>query len=276
MKQVISSKHLSTIIFLLSIMVGVKLLWLIISMLFLPTTGEELKQSAQAKKLYYRVRLSNPSKVNITSPKAPTKSVVTSMKGYKLLGLYHSDKKLVVTVSKGSKTSILSGGEKINGFELFTAGDDYVLFRKNGQEFKLSLENRKNSKTHMASSHASKTPTSPSAKTSKIVEEGGTKHIPKNLLVSYTKDIDKVWKDVGLSNYKKDGKSAGFKVNFVKKGSDIEALGLERGDILTAINAEPLNLSSAMNFFNGINDLDNLTLTVERNGISKDLEYEIQ
>ncbi len=273
MKQVISSKHLSTIIFLLSIVVGVKLLWLIASMLFLPTAGEELKQSSEAKKLYLRVKLSNPSKVNISPPDKPKKSTVSSMKGYKLLGLYHSENKLVVTVSKGSKTSILSGGENINGFELFTAGRDYVLFKKNRQEFKLTLENRKNSKTIVASNRPAK---ATSKKVTKISEEGGTKHIPKSLLTSYTKDIDKVWKDVGLSNYKKNGKLAGFKVNFVKKGSDIEALGLEQGDILTAINAEPLNLSSAMNFFNGINDLENLTLTVERNGISKDLEYEIQ
>ena len=273
MKQVISSKHLSSIIFILSIIVGVKLLWLVASMLFLPTTGEELKQSSKAKKLYYRVKLSNPTKVSIATPKAPKKTPVSSMKGYKLLGLYHSQKKLVVTVSKAQKTSILSGGEKINGFELFTAGRDYVLFRKNGQEFKLTLENRKSSKTIVASKRPVK---ATSKKPTKIREEGGTKHIPKSLLTSYTKDIDKVWKDVGLSNYKKNGKLAGFKVNFVKKGSDIEALGLERGDILTAINAEPLNLSSAMNFFNGINDLENLTLTVDRNGISKDLEYEIQ
>jgi len=31
-----------------------------------------------------------------------------------------------------------------------------------------------------------------------------------------------------------------------------------------------------MGFFNNINNLDNLTLTVERNGKSEDLEYEIQ
>ena len=88
--------------------------------------------------------------------------------------------------------------------------------------------------------------------------------------------MDKIWKDIGLAQYKNNGKADGFKVNFIKKGSDIEKLGLKRGDILKAVNAEPLNLSSAMGFFNDINNLENLTLTVLRNGESKDLEYEIQ
>lgn len=276
MKQIISSKHLSTIIFLLTIVVTIKIIWLAISMLFLPTSGEELQQANEGKKLYYRVRLSNPSKVNVLPPK-PKQNSVASMKAYKLLGLYNSEEKLVVTVAKGSKTTILAGGEKIDGFQLISSGQDFVIFKKSGQEFKLSLENRRNSKRIVPATPAGHPGgNSPVGKVGKIVEEGGTKHIPKTLLTSYTKDINKVWKDVGLSNYTKNGKPAGFKVNFVKKGSDIEKLGLQRGDILTAINAEPLNLSSAMNFFNGINDLDNLTLTVERNGISEDLEYEIQ
>ncbi|CAA6824183.1 MAG: General secretion pathway protein C [uncultured Sulfurovum sp.] len=88
--------------------------------------------------------------------------------------------------------------------------------------------------------------------------------------------MDKIWKDIGLAQYKENGKADGFKVNFIKGGSDIEKLGLKRGDILKAVNAEPLNLSSAMSFFNDINNLENLTLTVLRNGKSEDLEYEIQ
>ncbi len=272
MKQIISSKHLSTIIFLLSIVAGVKLLWLVVALLFLPTSGEEFKTSTAGKKLYYRVRLSNPSKVNVISPKKT--NTVASMRGYKLLGIYNSGEKLVATVAKGQKTTVLCGGETVDGFQLISAGRDFVIFKKRSDEFKLSLENRKNSKTMNRVSHPGAM--SQKSRSSKIVDEDGIKHIPKSLLSSYTKDIDKIWKDVGLSVYTKNGKPAGFKVNFIKRGSDIEKLGLQRGDILTAINAEPLNLSSAMSFFNGINNLENLTLTVDRNGISEDLEYEIQ
>jgi len=278
MKQIISTKHLSTLIFILSIAVLIKLLWIVVSTLFLPTVGEELQPSTKAKKLYYRVRLANEKKrIKPINPPPPVKRIA-SMRGYKLLGLYNSKKTLVATIGKGIKTEVLSRGESTrNGFKLISAGSNFVIFKKNSKEFKLSLENTRNSKnSHGSSKNSAKSNSVQSHASNEIVEEDGIKHIPKTLLTSYTKDMDKIWKDVGLSQYKKNGKADGFKVNFVKKGSDIEKLGLRRGDILKAVNSEPLNLSSAMNFFNSINSLDNLTLTVERNGKSEDLEYEIQ
>ena len=278
MKQIINAKYLSTIIFLLSIVVAIKLLWIVASLFFLPNIGVEYQKSNKAKKLYYRVRLTNESKVI-----APIKNIkpkinqVPSMRGYKLLGLYNSKKTIVVTVEKGKKTTILSKGEKVDKFELMSAGKNFAIFKKNTEEFKLTLESSKNSKSkHTSRQSTRQAPKVQKDSTNTIVEEDGIKRIPKTLLTTYTKDMDKIWKDIGLSQYKKNGKADGFKVNFVKKGSDIAKLGLKRGDILKAINAEPLNLSSAMGFFNNINDLENLTLTVLRNGKSEDLEYEIQ
>ena len=280
MKKIISTKHLSTLIFILSIVVTVKLLWIIVSILFLPNIGEEYKESTKAKKLYYRVRLTNESKKIALTPEeikakaaAAANNKIISMKGYKLLGLYNSTKKLVITVVKNNKTTILARGEEVNGFKLISAGRDFVIFKKNKKEFKLTLENKTNSKNIHITNKLTAIKRNIS---NEIVEEEGIKHIPKTLLTSYTKDMDKIWKDIGLSQYKRNGRAAGFKVNFVKKGSDMEKLGIKRGDILTGVNGEALNLSSAMGFFNDINNLENLTLTVERNGKSEDLEYEIQ
>ncbi len=285
MKQAINSKYLSIFIFILSIIVIIKVLWMTVSLLFLPTIGEEYKKLTQAKKLYYRVRLSSkkeginpinqaPNNLNGRANGNNPVNQMNTMKGYKLLGLYNSKKILVVTVAKGSKTTILAKGEKIDGFELVSAGANFAIFKKNSEESLLTLLNTKT--TGKNSSHTKSTSRSSVQSTKTIVEEDGVKQIPKNLLSSYTKDMSKIWKDIGLAQYKKNGKPDGFKVNFVKKGSDIEKLGLRRGDILKAINAEPLNLSSSMNFFNNINSLENLTLTVERNGVSEDIEYEIQ
>ncbi|CAA6817177.1 MAG: General secretion pathway protein C [uncultured Sulfurovum sp.] len=278
MKQIINAKYLSTFIFLLSIMVFIKLLWVLTSLFFLPSTGEEYQKSSTAKKLYYRVRLTNEAKA-IAPIKTikPKNNKVTSMRGYKLLGLYNSKETLVVTVAQGNKSSILSKGEKVNGFELISAGNNFAIFKKNAEEFKLALESTKSSKgSPVATKSISRASAIKTQSSNSIVEEDGVKRIPKTLLTSYTKDMDKIWKDIGIAQYKNNGRADGFKVNFVKKGSDIEKLGLKRGDILKAVNSEALNLGSAMGFFNNINDLENLTLTVERNGKSEDLEYEIQ
>jgi len=280
MKQIINSKHLSTLIFILSIIVVIKLLWVTASVLLLPKSGVEFQESAKLQKLYYRVRLTNNAKaiVPVKPKNVPKKNQVSSMRGYKLLGLYHSKETLVVTVEKSRKTTILSKGESTkDGFKLVSAGQNYALFEKNKEQFKLSLVSSKSTKGTQTVTAPTRTAPKASQKSSTaILDDGEVKRIPKQLLTSYTKDTEKIWKDVGLAQYKKNGKPYGFKINFVKKGSDMEQLGLKRGDILTAVNAEPLNLSTAMGFFNTINTMDNLTLTVERNGQSEDMEYEIQ
>ena len=279
MKQVINSKHLSLLIFLLSIVVAIKLIWIVVSMALLPKSGEEYREATKAKKLYYRVKLSSESNIiaPIKTPKRVSSPTVASMRGYKLLGLYNSEKTLVVTVEKNRKTTILARGEKINGFELISAGATYAIFSKNGKEFKLSLVNIKNTKPNRITKTPTKSKETTKPKADDIVEEGGVKLISRDLLTSYTKDIDKIWKDIAIVQNKSNGKLNGFKINYVKRGSDFEKLGLKRGDILKAINAEELNsLSTAMNFFKDINNIENLTLTVERDGKSEDMEYEIQ
>ena len=278
MKQIINSKHLSTLIFILMVIAIIKVIWIAISLLFLPKAGENYQEETRVKKLYYRVRLTNESNtitpVRIIKPTNTPR--VNSMSGYKLLGLYNSKETLVVTVEKARKTTILSKGEKINGFELTSAGANYALFKKSGKEFKLSLNKIKNT-IPSANTRATSKNNSLQHSNKTIEEHNGVKIISRNLLTSYTKNIDKIWKDISIAENQKNGKLNGFKINYVKKGSDFEKLGLKRGDILMGINAQPLNsLNAAMNFFKEINNIENLTLTVERNGKSKDIEYEIQ
>ena len=276
MKQIINTKYFSTAIFFLSIVVLVKLIWLAISLLFLPSSGVEYTQGGKAKALYYRVKLTNTAAAIAPVKSTKKKAVVSSMRGLKLLALYNASDALVVTVAKGSKTTVLGKGEKIDGFTLTSAGPNYAIFTKAGKEFKLSLINVKSSGK---SSSRSKAVVSNEVKSDKetIVEEGGVKRIKRDLLTSYTKDVDKIWKDIGISENKVSGNIHGFKINFVKKGSDFEKLGLKRGDILMGLNGEELNsYGAAMGFFKDINNIENLTLTVERDGTTKEIEYEIQ
>jgi len=277
MKQIINTKYFSTAIFFLSIVVLAKLIWLAISLFFLPSSGVEYTQDGKAKALYYRVKLTNgAAAIAPVANNTKAKPVVSSMRGIKLLALYNASDALVVTVAKGSKTTVLGKGEKIDGFTLTSAGPNYAIFTKAEKEFKLSLINVKSS--GKSSSHP-RAVVSTEQKSDKeaIVEEGGVKRIKRDLLTSYTKDVDKIWKDIGISENKISGKINGFKINFVKKGSDFEKLGLKRGDILMGLNGEELNsYGAAMGFFKDINNIENLTLTVERDGATKEIEYEIQ
>ena len=280
MKQIINSKLFSTIVFLLSLVVLIKLAWTAVSFMFLLNSGEEFTQKSGGKALYYRVRLSNKSAVIAPiTKKVPVKVPVSSMKGIKLLALYNASETVVVTVEKNRKTSVLGKGDKIDGFTLISAGSDYAMFKKSSKEFKLTLENTKRIKEQINKSFRPKVrqPKNSPASNEKIIEKDGIKMVNRKLLTSYTSNPEKIWKDIGISENKRNGKLNGFKINYVKRGSDFEKLGLKRGDLLMAINAEKLdNIGAVMGLYRDINNIENLTLTVERNGRSEDIEYEIQ
>ena len=277
MKQIINAKYFSTAIFILSIVVLVKLIWLAVSLFFLPSSGIGYAEDGKAKALYYRVKLTNAAKaIAPVVNRTKSKPVVSSMRGIKLLALYNASDALVVTVSKGSKATVLGKGEKIDGFTLTSGGPNFAIFTKAEKEFKLSLINVKSSGKSSSNSRAV-VPNDGASKKDAIVEEDGVKRIKRDLLTDYTKDVDKIWKDIGISENKVSGKINGFKINFVKKGSDFEKLGLKRGDILMGLNGEELNsYGAAMGFFKDIENIENLTLTVQRNGATEEIEYEIQ
>jgi len=280
MKQIISPKLFSSLIFLFSIVVLVKLIWIGVSLTFLPTAGEEFGSNSKAKALYFRVRLSNNSAVIAPiTKKVPTKAPVSSMRGIKLLALYNASEVVVVTVEKNQKTTILGKGDNIDGFVLTSAGTDYALFKKSGKEYRLTLGNSKTVGNQTRKSFRPKTdrPKENSSSKESIIEKDGIKLINRNLLTTYTKSPEKIWKDIGISENKRNGQLNGFKINYVKRGSDFEKLGLKRGDLLMAINAEKLdNIGAVMSLYKEIDNIENLTLTIERNGKSEDIEYEIQ
>ncbi len=282
MKKNTNSKLISIIIFILSIVVFVKIVWIIIAFIFLPKSGEEHLATNKLKPLYYPIKLANSSPtIRQQAPVTikPKVKPVGTMQGYMLLALYNASDKLVVTIAKNKKTKVLSRGEDMDGFVLKSAGSNYAIFTKGGKEFELLLKGSKN-KTSDNKRNKNIDRIHKDKKIEKTIsesEDGVSKVVSKGLLSSYTKDIDKVWKDIGIGDYKVNGKLQGFKVNFVKRGSDFEKLGLQKGDILTSVNGQELNsYNAAFGFFKEIDSIDNLTLNIKRNNQEMELEYEIQ
>jgi len=284
MKNFSNSKLFSTLLFTLIIGVVAKIIWLGISILFLPKSGIEHIEVSKLKPLFYHVKLANitkapPIKQSKTKdkPKLPT---ISDMNGIKLLALYNASDALVVTVKKAKKTKVLSKGENIDGFVLNSAGPNYAIFIKNKKEFTLPLiEKNKNKNSAIKIIKSSKSESQKESTDENIVENeyGEGKIVSRNLLNSYTKDIKKVWKDIGIVEYKVNNKLQGFKIDFVKKGSDFEKLGLRRGDLLQAVNGQELNsYKSAYSFYGEIKSIENLTLSIKRNNQEMELEYEIK
>ncbi len=286
MKNITNSKLFSTLLLFLTVLVLAKLIWMVFSMLFLPKSGVEYSEQSKLKAFYYPIRLSNIKKskpvkvVPVATPKPVIKKAVVleSMKDYRLLALYNTNDALVVTVAKGAKTKVLGKGETFNGFKLKSSGRNHALFNKGGKNFKLFLKNVKSVKaTRPPAKQVPKKASSLVKKKGIMATDDGAKVVSKGLLSSYTKDIDKVWKDIGIGEHKVNGVLTGFKVKFIKRNSDFEKLGLKRGDILTSINGQELDsYNAAFSFYKGMDSIENLTLSIKRNNQDMELEYEIQ
>ncbi|MCK5854817.1 MAG: hypothetical protein KAG56_06310 [Sulfurovaceae bacterium] len=286
MKNITNSKLFSTLLFFLTILVLAKLLWLVVSIIFLPKSGIDYSEESKLKAFYYPVRLSNVKHIKpviiapVVKPKAVVKKVkIGNMDDYRLLALYSSEDTLIVSLAKGAKTKVLARGESFNGFKLKSAGKNFALFEKSGKDFRKFLRNvkKKKKKDSIAKRVTNASPKEPTKKGIVATNGGEMKVVSKGLLSSYTKDIDKVWKDIGIGEHKVNGVLKGFKVNFIKRNSDFEKLGLKKGDILTSINGQELDsYNAAFSFYKEMDSIENLTLSIKRNNQDMELEYEIQ
>ena len=90
MKALFNSHLFKNFLGVLIILLVVKILWLIVSVTFLPSSSVEHKKEVGGKSLYYRVKLSpNESSVPVKRPKGPVK-IAGSIKDIKLIAVYQA------------------------------------------------------------------------------------------------------------------------------------------------------------------------------------------
>ncbi|MBN2825381.1 MAG: PDZ domain-containing protein [Campylobacterales bacterium] len=282
MKTLFKSENMQSIIYVLALMVGVKVVWFIAALIFLPTQTQEVSSKSDVKALYYRIYLAKKEGQQIKPKpiKKPDESkTATPISALTLLGIYAGDDTIVVTVQKGSKSKVLSKGEAIDGFVLMDASRDEASFEKNGKSFTLKFKEKKpSSKSKSVVTPASKPLLKEEKKESEdVVDSGGVKIVKRNMLENYMQQPKDIWKDVGISEIKKGKEITGFVVRFVRRGSGFEKLGLQRGDILLAINGERLDsYQDAFSAYKNIQTMSNLTLTIKRKNQEMELDYEIK
>jgi general secretion pathway protein C len=171
-------------------------------------------------------------------------------------------------------------GDEIDGYVLDDATAKEAIFLRNGKNYRITLIESKQSPQSKSSvkyvfgdKKANKAAGSASEG---ISEENGRTVVDKNLLRHYTKNMDDIWKNIGIKEIKEGGQIKGFKVNFVKRGSDFAKLGLKRGDVIKSINGQELNsYNSALEIYKNIDTMEDLTLTIKRGKEEMELEYEI-
>jgi type II secretion system protein C len=176
-------------------------------------------------------------------------------------------------------------GDELEGYKLKKLQSTVAIFEKNGKEYTLDLykPRKKKSAVQAAPKFTQPAPAKvapkPQSKAAALTptKDGETTVIPKDLFDRYRRNVRQIQKNINAVPNMVNGQIEGFKVNFIKKGSDFAKLGIQRGDIITAINGEPLtNLKVPIEFFNNLDTMRAATFTIRRGNELKELEYEVR
>ncbi len=260
--------------------------WVALELLKLPKEGVNLEHSGNLKPLYYHYSLASKKelpKVIAKKPKeikkAPPKPKPQKITKFILKGIFASSDKKLIVLEYLNKSYVLALGESLQGYKFVKLYPTYAIFKKDGKEYKLELYKNNKNKKRSHSSTRSYTPSQSETKSSKkaIVREGDTTYISKDLFNKYRKDFNLIQKNIAVVPNMEGGKLKGFKIRYVKKGSDFDKLGVQKGDIVLSINGEPLNnFKVPLEFFNNLDSITAATITIKRGDEIKELEYEVR
>ncbi len=195
-----------------------------------------------------------------------------SLKGYTLTMTAVGTPSMAIVVKNG-KSKLLSVGDEIDGFRLAEVYIDRVKFTKNGRGYWLSM--KKNPTATISPTTKKKSRSAAQELLQQVRREGDTVYIPRELLHEMH-DLKKIFKYISINPVYKDNKLAGFGISNVKKGSVFDKMGLRKLDIIEKIDGKPIKSESdAFAYFNRLEQLNSLSLTVKRGKESKELKYEI-
>ena len=275
MKPLFKPELLNRLIGVLIILLLIKILWFILETVWLSGHGVDHETRPTSKPLYYRVKIA-PDTIRHIAPKP---EVTDTIKDIRLLAVYRDPHNVVVTVQYKGKTKVLAKGEAINGYILDDAGEDYALFLKHQKSYKVLLyvpKKHYNGSIVTVPPSAKKEPKGTHAAHGEVIDAGDRRIIEKDLLSHYTTHVDEVFRNIGIQDYRRDNRLEGFKVTFVRRGSPFAKLGLRRGDILKAVNGQLLtSYGAAFDVYKQMDDISNITLTIQRGNKEMELEYEI-
>ncbi len=265
----------------------VKLAWVVVAWVVpLPVSGVEQQTQTLRHSLHYRYHLASKKRVKAIKKVSHTpvkrRPTGTPLTAYRLIAIYSTPTSAVVTLARGSKTYVLATGAHggtVEGYTLKDADATSARFQKGQTITTLTLYEKKTPGQSAVKIHRTVTPrpTPKKPEPAIVKDDDDTLRINRSLIKEYASHPEKIWKNIGLYEVKSNGKLDGFKVRFVRKESPFGKLGLRRGDIIKAINGEPIvDYATPMRMLRSADTLDDLSLIIERNHEEQELKYEVK
>ena len=262
---------IKTLIYAAAIFLAVKSLWLV-TLVFLPKHSIEKKE---IEKEYFYEKFNVSKALNIKPfAKKESKPVTIEdtykLENIKLKAVYIEKDKSFIAIEDKNILTFVDLNEIYRGYKLIKIYPNRAIFEKNSKHYEIAMNEDKISQFEIEKTKKQKNIKA------KNKDEKSFK-IKKTDILRYTTDFGSIWKNIQISDYKKNGKIEGFKIGYIKKGSVFDSIGLKSGDIIIAANNRPLKSNAdAFYFYKRIKKIDALKLTILRDGVEEEIEYEVR
>jgi general secretion pathway protein C len=185
----------------------------------------------------------------------------------------NKQKSFIMVVKKNTKTTkLLNIGDTFKRYKFvdINAQDKEAIFEKEGKRYTLRINKIKDKKV------SKRIITSTSRSANRKEENNVILAIPRKEIFKYRKNFKDIWKNISIQEVLKNGKIDGFEVLRIRPGTMFSKLGLRSGDIIKYVNNNKLkSYADAFKIYYQIEKLQVLKLTILRNKVEKELEYEI-
>ena len=257
------------------------------SSFFLPSSGvfienSTIKNNDKVFDISYAFDLQTKEiKVAVKKSVVSRSSKVLVLKEFNIIGTFLSKDEEMVLIKDAKGGVFLSKGEVHKGYKLmnvyikkakFKKGIDYYWAFINALDEKEFLENKAETKSTVSSKTIK--PTSSKKMFEEIKVKNGKYFIPKDMLEEYS-DLSKIGRSVSAMVYNINGKMT-FKVTRILSSSVFYKLGIRKNDFIIAINNQEIkSLTEPLKYFQNMQNIKQLSITVKRNNQKKELKYEV-
>ncbi len=207
------------------------------------------------------------------------------LKEFSISGIILDGDNSMVIIRDTNSGKFMQVGDLHKGYKLSKIYVQKVLFIKNGNRYFafLTPEGEKEFKSEVFSSPIIKnsstkreelTGTTSRSMFSEIKYKKGKYFIPRDLLMEYT-TLNRIFSGISIQSYSIKDKIK-FKINYISPNSVFIKMGLKKYDYIIKINNTKIkSVTEPIKYFQNLENIKTLSLTVKRGNKIKELKYEI-
>ena len=207
--------------------------------------------------------------ISAATPATTTKS----SSDYTLIGTVVAGDGSLALIKSGKKIKVFRVHEEISPrIIIVEIGRKLVVLNDHGKHIELLLKQRKGAKAQLVK------PGGGAVATGGVVAvDEDHWQISKSVIANARANLSSLLKTARVIPQVNNGKTIGFKVVELQKGSLLTQIGLQIGDLIVKINDVELNSpEKALQIFQQVREANNLSLSLVRNGQPKTFEYSFE